>query len=226
MNKPGQMTQIRRRKLAALIVDSRLASRRSAEDCAAALNMQVEEYRAFETGGSSPSLPQLEVLALYLGVPLQHFWGSQSLQQPGTSEPIQQLERTLGLRNRLVGANLRLARTTANRSLEALSELTGIPAGVIEAYETGGQSIPLPELEMLASALNLPMEHFVDKKGPVGKQMAQQAAFQAFNSLSLDQREFISRPVNQPYIQLAIRLSQMDAQKLRAIAESLLEITY
>lgn len=38
-------------------------------------------------------------------------------------------------------------------------------------------------------------------------------------------RDFISNPVNIPYLELAVKLSRMDAKKLREIAESLLEIT-
>lgn len=43
--------------------------------------------------------------------------------------------------------------------------------------------------------------------------------------LSDEIRNFINNPVNQPYLELALKLSRMDAKKLREIAESLLEIT-
>ena len=37
-------------------------------------------------------------------------------------------------------------------------------------------------------------------------------------------REFVANPINQPYLILARRLSEIDARKLRSIAEDLLEI--
>jgi len=37
--------------------------------------------------------------------------------------------------------------------------------------------------------------------------------------------DFISKPVNRPYLQLAQRLSEMSVEKLRMVAEGLLEIT-
>ncbi len=43
--------------------------------------------------------------------------------------------------------------------------------------------------------------------------------------LSEEIHDFINNPVNQPYLELALKLSRMDAKKLREIAESLLEIT-
>jgi len=39
-------------------------------------------------------------------------------------------------------------------------------------------------------------------------------------------RAFISKPVNLPYLELAMRLSDLSAEKLRGVAEGLLEITY
>jgi transcriptional regulator with XRE-family HTH domain len=38
-------------------------------------------------------------------------------------------------------------------------------------------------------------------------------------------KEFISKPINLPFLELAMKLSRMDAKKLREIAEGLLEIT-
>ena len=46
-----------------------------------------------------------------------------------------------------------------------------------------------------------------------------------FPGISEELREFITKPVNVPFLELAMKLSRMDAKKLRDIAESLLEIT-
>jgi hypothetical protein len=37
--------------------------------------------------------------------------------------------------------------------------------------------------------------------------------------------EFVSKPVNRPYLELAQRLSKTNVENLRAVAEGLLEIT-
>jgi len=39
-------------------------------------------------------------------------------------------------------------------------------------------------------------------------------------------REFVSRPINLSYLELAMKLAQMPAGSLRQIAEALLEITF
>ena len=48
---------------------------------------------------------------------------------------------------------------------------------------------------------------------------------QHLKELPPDVREFVAQPVNVNYIQTAMRLSEMDADRLRTIAESLLDIT-
>ena len=226
MNNKRQVIQIRRRKLAALILDSRLAARRSAEECAEALGISAQEYQSLETGSLSPTLPQLEILALYLDMPMDHFWGKQSAQRPGVPEPIREQARTLALRNRLIGASIRLGRTNVGLSPQDLAEKTGLSEETLNKYELGEIPVPLPELEIIAAALDTPVEQYFDKKGPIGHQRVQQELIQQFISLPPELQEFVTRPVNLPYLELAVRLSHLDVQKLRSVAESLLEITF
>jgi hypothetical protein len=55
--------------------------------------------------------------------------------------------------------------------------------------------------------------------------MNDQAAIQEFLNLSPELRAFVCLPVNRPYIELARNLSQLSTEKLRAVAEGLLDIT-
>ena len=74
--------------------------------------------------------------------------------------------------------------------------------------------------------LNRSIREFQDQKGPVGAWNAQQSAIRDFLALPQDIQTFITKPINRPYLDLAIRLSEMSVDKLRAVAEGLLEITY
>ena len=89
----------------------------------------------------------------------------------------------------------------------------------------GQQPVPVPELEILAEALNRSVREFQDKDGPVGRWMSQQQAIQAFLALSPELQQFVTKPINGPYLELAQRLSEMSVDRLRAVAEGLLEIT-
>jgi hypothetical protein len=57
--------------------------------------------------------------------------------------------------------------------------------------------------------------------------MAQSTGYSAkFLELPPEIQQFVCKPVNRPYLELAMRLSELNAEKLRAVAEVLLEITY
>ncbi len=56
--------------------------------------------------------------------------------------------------------------------------------------------------------------------------MIQQKAVQDFLQLPPELQNFVSKPVNRPYLELAMKLSSMSTDKLRSVAEDLLEITF
>ncbi len=216
---------LRSRKLGVLIQDARLAAHKTIPECATAVGTDEATWQSWETGEASPSLPELEVLAYSLHQPLEHFWGktARSAEQSASEKlNLPMLER---VRQRIVGALLRQQREKAGLSLDALAVQTGLPASDLEAYELGENPIPLPVLEALLNLLGGRVEAMFDKTGPVGQWMAQQKAIQEFLQLPPELQTFISRPVNRPYLSLALKLSEMSTEKLRSVAEDLLEIT-
>jgi len=135
------------------------------------------------------------------------------------------LSALVGIRQRLIGAFLRQQRENASLSSRALSEQSGISTARLKAYELGERPIPLPELEGLVALLDGQIEAMFDQTGPVGQWMTQQKAVQDFLQLPPELQSFVSRPVNHPYLELAMRLSEMSTDKLRSVAENLLDIT-
>jgi transcriptional regulator with XRE-family HTH domain len=226
MNKQQQLFQIRTRKLGLLMSDARTANRRTIKETATAIGISENELQDYEKGIKAPSLPELENLAFYLNVPLDHFWSNTSISEAPEEDPIQQKERLRRLRNRIIGASIRMHRTQLNFSLHEISAATSIPEELLAKYELGEEPVPLPELELIARTCDLRIEEFFDKKGPIGEWRAKQIAQSQFLDLPEELREFVCRPVNKPYLSLAVRLSQLSVDKLRGVAEGLLEITY
>lgn len=216
---------IRRRKLGLLIRDARLAHRKTMTECAEAIGVTPGIMRAYEDGRRSPSLPELEVLAYYFDLSIHHFWSRDALSDAPPRTEALNLPVLVGLRQRIVGALLRQRRLDASLSLKALSEETGIPAGRLKSYELGEQPIPVPELEACLAALGGRIEPLLDHAGPIGHWMTQQRAIQDFLKLPEDLQSFVSLPVNRPYLELARNLSAMSTEKLRSVAEGLLDIT-
>ncbi len=218
--------KIRAKKLGVLIRDARLAAGKSSGLCAEAIGVSDEIYTAYELGESSPSLPELEMLALFLNVPREHFWSGETYMSAETRPELPSPQQLLPLRQRVIGVMLRKARVDARLSQEELAEKLGIPVEELQQYEFGARSLPVPLLETIAGHLELSVQDFQDRHGPVGAWFTRVRAVRDFQELSPELQEFVSKPINRPYLDLAMRLSEMSVEKLRSIAEGLLEITY
>ena len=216
---------LRTRKLGVLIRDARMVARKTGTEVAAAMGISPALFRAYEEGRKAPSLPELEVLAYYLNQPIQHFWSAEALSDddPGTEQV--NVSQLVPLRQRIIGALLRQKRLQASISLQALATDTGISQSHLKAYELGEHAIPVPELEAILAIVGGTVEAYFDQNGPIGTWMNDQAAIQEFLKLSPEIRAFVCTPVNHPYLDLARNLSQLSTDRLRAVAEALLDIT-
>jgi transcriptional regulator with XRE-family HTH domain len=217
---------LRSRKLGVLIRDARLAARRTLAECAHLVGVTGGVIRAWEEGRKAPSLPELEVLAYSLHLPLQHFWSKDAMSDDAPLTESMNLPAIISIRQRMVGALLRQQRENASLSIQLLSEQSGLPVARLRAYEMGERPIPLPVLEGLVALLGGQIEAIFDQTGRIGQWMNQQKAVQDFLQLPPELQNFVSKPVNRPYLELALKLSGMSTQKLRSVAEDLLDITF
>ena len=216
---------IRAKKLGLLIRDARLAERRSVKECAEALGIKNGLFRSYEEGTRSPSLPELETLVFYLKISINKFWGKEV--ESDASSPVESLDtpRLIALRHRMIGVLLRQERTRVNMTVKHISDETAISQSRLKAYELGSKPVPLPELEMILDLMGSRIESFFDRSGPIGEWMTSQEAMQRLLDLPVEIQEFVCRPVNRPYLELAMKLSSMSKDKLRSVAEGLLDIT-
>ena len=221
---PALMT-IRTKKLGVLIRDARQVMGKSPEDCARAMGVTTDTLQSYEYGDQSPSLPELELLAYYLEIPLDHFWGNEMLKKDRQQQQPVDPEKIIGLRQRYIGALVRKVRTEAGLALEDVAKKSGLSAEQLEAYELGDQPLPFPVLEVLVGVLNTSVREFQDRHGLVGTWFQVQRAQHEFANLPPEMQAFVCKPVNRPYLELAQRLSEMSVDKLRGVAEGLLEIT-
>jgi len=216
---------IRSKKLGVLIRDARLSHNKTVDECAMAIGVSPETFEDYELGEQSPSLPEVELLAYYLNMPFEHFWGATALSEeedaPNKMDPTQ----LVGLRQRMIGVQIRKTRMGADIPLENIADRAGIAADLLEAYEMGVKPIPLPVLEALVVSLNVSIRDYQDRHSKIGQWFIQQRAVKDFLELPPEVQDFVCKPVNRPYIELAQRLSEMSVDRLRTVAEVLLEIT-
>lgn len=220
----AESMRLRGKMLGVLMRDARTSAHRSVEDCARLLRVSMSQIEAWEYGDSIPSLPQLELLAYYLDVPVSHFWGLETYEATRKARTEAQQEY-VELRQRMIGALVRQAREEGNMTLEAVSEAALIPVETLEMYELGQQPIPVPELSILASALDKNISYFLETGGQIGDLLATREAWKHFNDLPEDLRAFAANPLNIGFIEIALAFSQMPNDKLRRVATSMLDIT-
>jgi transcriptional regulator with XRE-family HTH domain len=215
---------IRAKKLGLLIRDARVKSGKTIQECSQAMGLTEGELSAIEYGDRPPTLPEVELLAYYLEIPLDHFWGNQTLTIGGVEKDYDPVE-IKQMRQQGIGLLLRKARIEAILSEEELANQAGISVTSLQSYENGEASIPLPELEILTQLLNNSINNFEDPESLVGSWFVEQDHMHEFLVLPQGLKEFIGKPVNRPYLELAIKISELKVERLRALAEGLLEIT-
>jgi transcriptional regulator with XRE-family HTH domain len=133
----------------------------SIHDCAKLLGLPQGEYLAFERGEQHLSLPDLEILALYFGLPLEAFFNDKykrlyqlTLLQDGI-RPQYQL-----LRQKIIRTQLVLERQSAGLTLEELEEATDIPLDVLRNYEEETVPIPIDHLQLICQHLGKHLDTF------------------------------------------------------------------
>ena len=225
MKKKQLLIKIRSKKLGVLIFNARQIADRSIRSCSEALGIPQNTFKNFENGSAAPSLPELEILSEFLNIPLNHFDEGSILALKEKEIHLQEVELKKTERDQFISQQLRNFREQVGFTINELSEESGVEPERIMSCENEKTPLSLPELENLAAALEVKIENFYQiNLSP--HSLNQPEEIQAFLNLPDDIREFILKPVNQPYLELAANLSQLPAEKLRNIAESLLEITF
>jgi transcriptional regulator with XRE-family HTH domain len=223
-----KLAVIKAKKVGLFIRQAREKTTETIEDVAKWLGIDAMDYAAIENGEASPSLPQLESLAYLFNTSFDCFLQGPSAEINNDPDFTQEINaRLLGLRDHVIAALLKQNRELKGFSLEQLAESTTIDANTLVDYENGLAAIPLLDLEEIVANLGLTLNTFFAANGPFRHNTSQPTPDKASGEeLPVELQQFIAKPVNRPYLELAMQLSQMEADKLRSIAASLLEITY
>jgi transcriptional regulator with XRE-family HTH domain len=216
--------RLRGRILGLLIRDARIGAARTMEDCARLLQVSIEMVEAWELGDAVPSLPQLELLAHYLDIPVSHFW-NENLKDTDPTTKLHSQNEYMVLRNRMIGALFHQAREDANLTLEQISEMSGVSVQHLQAYELGDLPIPMNELYVLHSIVKKPMEYFIETSGYIGELLQIREEWKKFTSLDEDVRRFAANPSNYMFIKVAMLFSQMSSEQLRKAGAGILDIS-
>jgi transcriptional regulator with XRE-family HTH domain len=221
----AEVYALRAKILGVLMRDARLANGTTEAEVAHVLGVSEDQVRDWEYGREAPSLPQLEMLAFYLDIPVSHFWSTKTMSAEQDERQVPQGGSYGELRDRIIGAMLTSARQGAKLSQEELANATGLTPEKIAAYEYGHQSIPFPELTSISTAVRQSISYFLESENRIGSELALREEYRRFTELPEQMRAFVTQPVNQAFIDIAMRLSRLQVQELREVGENILNIT-
>jgi len=227
MSKVAEPEEIaaRRNLLGALMQGARVKTGKSKQDCAQAMGVTVGIYTSYEEGRRDVTLPELELLAYCLKVPVRLFF--ERSERLLTDEPTIPAEKVVALRQRIIGALLRQVRQEQGRSVKDVAKRLGVTVRRVSDYELGRRPLPLAQLQEAADLLGMPMSYFIDEGvGPIGEQELLRSQFDKFSDLPEDIRKFVVHPTNVAYLRVAQHLSDMTTVQLRNLAAAILDITY
>lgn len=223
----AQTMAIRNKIIGILVKRARLDAGKSMRECGEFLGCSPAVYGKYERGARGLSLPQLEALAHFFGVPPASLWDDGYSVPEATQDEALPMAQMIKLRRRILAVKVQQCRQAAGLSQRDMSQLLGHSAHMVSLYERGKRDIPLAELEVLAERCGHSLLDFVDEETiPLGEAEQQRRVAAQLDELSPEVREFVLNPTNTLYLRIAMLLSTMKADHLRQIAETLLDITY
>jgi len=218
---------IRNKIIGVLVKRARVNAGKSQQECARFLDCTPSAYRRCEQGKKGFSLPQLESLALLFDVPVASLWDdSYPVPDKLEADPLP-LDEIMLLRRKMLAVRLRQVRQSASLSMRELGKALDCSPYMISQYEHGAREIPLAELEAAAERCGQTMAEFLDvDEIPLSPAEQRRQMLERLDELPPDMRSFIIKPSNTLYLRIAMLASSLNADQLRKIAETLLDITY
>lgn len=192
----------------------------------ALLGITQSRYKAYEKGISIPSLPELEILTIYFNIPISSLLAHDDQPVEEIIVDSVQTRKFMQLRQRIIATRLKKALDDAEISRTDIANGLGIKPKELSSYLSGKKPIPLAMLEVLSRIAAITIQSFFGTHGVVGERLSQAERIAGFKQLPSELQDFIAQPINRPYVDLAQRLSSLPVNKLRSIAEGLLDITF
>lgn len=213
------------KKMGVLLKTARTQKGESKKTCGEIIGVSSRMISKYEGGEKSPSLPELEVLAYYLDVPLERFWEDIAPEDQDKMESLQNLEKIIEIRNLKIGALMRKFRQESKLSMKGVAEKIGVTTYRLKSYEQGKFPVPVAELNAILRLYDRDLGDLVVDSGPIAEWAHAKNASAAFIDLPTDLQDFILKPINRPYLDIAVKLSKMSVDQMRDVAEGLLDIT-
>jgi len=212
---------LQRKIIGVLIRAAREKARRTVNAVAQRLGVTPARLRQYERGSREVSLPELEILSLYLQTPLSFFLSEESQVPEEDIKPPSPAE--MRARRALIGAKLKQARLAEGKSKAECAQIVGRSAAMIGRYERGATDISITELDALARALRVNLYYFVERQS-ADADAGSVLDLEKLARLPKDVRAFVLDSVNLPYLRMAAKFADLPSNRLKELGEILLVV--
>jgi len=185
------------------------------------LGVTPARLRAYERGTREISLPELEILALYLKAPLSFFFDKKSTVTEEPPKPPTEAE--LRVRRAMIGAKLKQARLADGKTKEECAQAIGRKPATMGRYERGLTDIPITELDKLAHLLHVNLYYFVERKAG-DTQSGDVLDLEKLARLPKEVRAFVLDLGNLTYLRMAMKFADLPTNRLKELGEILLVV--
>lgn len=199
----------------------REARGRTLQDVSHLLGIPTSRLKKYEAGQFTPSLPEAEALSYIYHVPLFALLEESQLHEFIHDPHKVGLGQLLEVRQHIIATRLQIAREKTGFSYNELGKKTGVPVSRIKRYESGSAAIPLDELKLLISVLDLTLDDVMDTDSPVGNWQKRQALINSFMGIPEEMQQFASDPQNRSWVAFVKQLRKAGESNLLALAESI-----
>ena len=217
----SQALVMERKIIGVLIRAAREKAQRTPHQVAHRLGTNRARVRQYEMGEREITLPELEILSLYLNVPLSFFLGTESI--PGEAPVKPPTPEEMRTRRAIVAAKLKQARLAAGKSREECARAIERTPVMFDRYERGQTDVPLTELDRLAHFLGVTVPYFV-QDGAARRGGGDVMDLEAWARLPAEVRAFIMEPNSLPYLRMAMKFRDLPTARLKELGEILLVV--
>ena len=223
-DKAERLKLIHMRRLGIQLARARHFAQLTIKECAEEIGVNESQYEDYETGRQSPSLPEIEVLAGIFQTTVEALVKGIDRFEEAVRIQSEKKRQLLIIRQKTLGASLRLARKNKNLSLEEMAAAIQSGAGEIADWEEGKKSISLIELEKVTEVLEIKLQDLFPHHMRV-EESPQSGDFEKQSHFDAKERQFLFQPDSKLFIDLSLAISQIPKPHLRSVAEALLLAT-
>jgi transcriptional regulator with XRE-family HTH domain len=203
---------------------TRKSKGRSKQDCAKILGISKETYRNIETGKTPITLPQIEMLSIFLGIKFSSLFEEEPLQLPQSILLDDDVRlHYLVLRNKMIRAMLSIERENQSLTLENIAQDTHIPLNDLQRYDSGEDPVPMDDLHKISDYLGISIDTMYEPIVLYDKQRETVLVKTGWQPEFADEETQKSTIQDDPYVDLLKAFRKIPVVDQAHIAKNILE---